>query len=248
MDIRRVNVIEVNRGEGYVYLAIYDPSERHCCNDSLCLDEFERRIGRSLAHGEHDPGVVEYVDLEGVKRFHNRSEHGAYEKETNTQRCPECNAELFLGAWPFCKGDPKDHETARSRWAQEAAPTVVYRDKGGKNWYPVGDNAKPPEGFEKVELRNTRERDQFEKEVGEQETAKFRENVRIQRAHWYATMGLNDEGLKSLRDMSPQGRAMYDQIMIDSKKREKSFDEKARGEAGFHIEANHYYGKKHHDE
>jgi hypothetical protein len=168
-------------------------------------------------------------------------------EETDIQRCPECNAELFLGAWPFCRGDQKDHETARSRWAQEAAPTIVYR-KDGKSWYPIGDNAKPPEGFQKVELRNTRERDQFEKEVGEQETAKFRENVRSQRSDWYATMKRNEEGLRSLRDGSPQGRAMFDAIMADNEKREASFDEKARGETGFHIEVNHFYGKKHHDE
>lgn len=156
-------------------------------------------------------------------------------------KCLRCGGELVVGSWPFCKGDPSDHATARSRWA-EGIPTIVYRNAEGKVWYPVGDAAMPPSGYEKVELRNTRERDRFEREIGSQETAKFRENVYGQQKAWERTIAEQMEGIKSLREMSPGGRLFYDQIQKDIEKTRKEFDARAKGEAGFHIVGNHYYG------
>lgn len=157
--------------------------------------------------------------------------------------CPDCGAELVLGSYPFCRGKKEDHETVRSRWAQEGSATVVYRSRTGECWYPVGDNARPPIGYEKVELHNTQERDSFEREIGERETAKFRESAHNQRTDWNKTMAMYRDKIKELKEMSPTGRMMADQISKDMEKREKMYDQKLKGEAGFHIVGNHYYGK-----
>ncbi len=31
----------------------------------------------------------------------------------NLETCDRCGAELKVGAWPFCHGDPKEHEPAK---------------------------------------------------------------------------------------------------------------------------------------
>lgn len=156
-------------------------------------------------------------------------------------KCLRCNSELVVGSWPWCKGDPSDHSTARSRWA-EGTPTIIYRRPDGKVWYPGDVNAKPPSGYKKVELRNTRERDKFEREIGEQETARFRENVYGQQQAWEATIAEKMAGINTLKDMSPQGRLFHECVLRDIEKKREEFASRAKGESGFHIVGNHYYG------
>ncbi len=136
----------------------------------------------------------------------------------------------------------------KGREAQEGAPTIVYRNKEGKVWYPTGDLAKAPEGYEKHELRNTRERDRFEREINESETAKFRETVYKDRQLWRDTLDQYKEGIKTLESMGPSGREWADAIKRDMAKKEAEYETRARGGAGFFIEGNHYYGTRHHDE
>ena len=46
-------------------------------------------------------------------------------------RCEDGGAELVVGSWPFCRGTPESHETARSRRAQGFDPIVVFRAPDG---------------------------------------------------------------------------------------------------------------------
>lgn len=162
--------------------------------------------------------------------------------------CEGCGTELTLGSWPFCNGQPESHQMFKGREAQEGTPTIVYKNAEGKVWYPAGDMAKAPVGYEKHELRNTRERDKFEKEINESETAKFRETVHRDRQLWRDTLEQCQDGIRTLENMGPNGRKWADAIKKDMAKKEGEYDSRARGGAGFHIVANHFYGNPQYEE
>lgn len=93
-------------------------------------------------------------------------------------RCEDCGAELVVGSWPFCRGTPESHETARSRRAQGFDPIVVFRAPDGSVRVP-GTGAEPtPDGYERVELRTRREIDGFLRAEGTREALKA-EGVRL---------------------------------------------------------------------
>ena len=153
--------------------------------------------------------------------------------ESDPERCSKCGEKLVKGDWPYCP-----HGNARGRDAQVATPTVVFKNKNGKYKFPGRSNAPTPKGYQRIELNTQRARDKFEREFGAAETAKLRENWHQEQIGWEQTLKHNKAGLEYLRDMSPQGRQLYDQCMADiAKRREKP----SPGEAGFHIESNHFY-------
>lgn len=147
--------------------------------------------------------------------------------------CNNCGAKLRIGDYPFCP-----HGNIWARDAQVAAPTVVFRSKSGKYKFPGRADAKTPKGYQRIELNTQRAKDKFEREFGALESAKMRENWAQEQANWEATVAQNMEGLRKLKDMSPQGRLLYDQCMADMARRR---ERQAPQEAGFYIESNHFY-------
>lgn len=148
-------------------------------------------------------------------------------------KCDECKKEIPLGGWPWCP-----HGDIWNRSAQVATPTVVFRNKKGKYRFPGRANAPTPKGYERIELGTQRAKDKFEREFGARETAKLRQNWYQEQSAWEQTVEHNRKGLEQLRDMSPQGRQLYEQCMQDAENRRRR---QPPSEAGFYIESNHQY-------
>jgi len=75
--------------------------------------------------------------------------------------CKNCKAKLEVGMFPFCKGNPADHGQPARRAGFR--PVVVFRDSAGNVSFPGRSDAKPPKGFERVELTTIRQMEQFER-------------------------------------------------------------------------------------
>lgn len=168
--------------------------------------------------------------------------------DTPLEWCPKCNSFYTIGMWPLCRGNPEDHGKVTPQAAQMGAPTVVFSDGKGNYDYPLADG-RAPRGFEqRIELRNTRERDAFER----RECA----SARLQSA-------AAGEGLDAIKSMTPQAsvgdmRAWRDSLTTPVAKAfmDKVIDRKQRGTLGgsvkkkegsgeMKIHVNHnYVGKK----
>lgn len=167
---------------------------------------------------------------------------------TGGELCPLCDGLIFIGDYPFCKGDPTTHQPITPLPAQMGAPTVVFSDGKGNYDYPLADG-RAPKGFEqRIELRNTRERDAFERQ--ESATARIAS----------AAAG---EGLDAIKSMTPQAsvgdmKAWRDSLTTPVAKAfmDKVIDRKQKGTLGgsvkkkegsgaMKIHVNHnYVGKK----
>jgi hypothetical protein len=157
--------------------------------------------------------------------------------------CANCGKELNIGDWPFCKGNQSDHTPAHDRQAQEGAPTIVYKNSEGKIWFPVGEKARPPEGYVKHELRNTRERDAFEREIDDKESRKLRDRIYKDRAVWNDILDRNRNGLKKLEEMGEAGVHLSQVVKQDIERKEREFDRKLKERANFMVEVSHFYGR-----
>ena len=112
-------------------------------------------------------------------------------KRKDTEVCETCGATLYVGSWPFCKGDAASHETARSRWAQEFKPVVVFVKPDGTLRVPATGDERTPRGYERRELTNRREMDKFLKTQSDRERLKA-EGVRIKEdGFWGAQLSRN---------------------------------------------------------
>lgn len=124
---------------------------------------------------------------------------------------------------------------AREEKAQATEPTVVHRNAAGEIRFPGRADAPVSPGFEKVELRNQRERDRFERERNAHENAKeaiYREN----RERVYSEVERqNRSDLRArMATMSNLGRDFARLAMERSNHKPRP-----RFDAGFHLEANH---------
>jgi len=146
--------------------------------------------------------------------------------------CDKCGKIIQIGDFPFCP-----HGSIYPQPAQPAIPTVIFRSRTGKIRFPGRADTPTPRGYERIELTTQHSRDKFEREYGKQETAKLRENFFQNQANWEATLSHNKKGLESLRDMSPQGRQLYDKIQQDIANRRAKV---APSDAGFYIESSHF--------
>lgn len=163
-----------------------------------------------------------------------------------TEKCSKCGFEYEIGDWPMCP-----HGSVFGGRELHSNPTIVYKNAEGKCWFPTGDNAKPPAGFERHELRTVFERDKFEKEVGAKETAALRERIYRDREEWHRTWDHNRNGLEKAREellAAGYKPELIEHIQENMRQREEAYNRALRSESGFHIEANHYYGTRHHDE
>ena len=151
----------------------------------------------------------------------------------NTDRCDFCGKILYIGSFPFCP-----HESVHGQYAIQGDPTIVYRSPEGKYFFPgdakgAGAARYDKLGYKRIELDTMQKRNKFNKEYGERATAEVREHWYKEHQGWEATQSHYADGLRSLRDMSPQGRQFYDQCMKDAEKRRRSAPP---SDAGFYIE------------
>jgi hypothetical protein len=165
--------------------------------------------------------------------------------------CEKCQREIRIGDYPFCNGNPSDHGSVRNRKAEFGPPTIVYKNQKGDCWFPTGPESKAPKGYERHELKTQRDRDHFEREINAKETAKLHERIYRDRAEWESTYGQHSKSLEKaeqeLRQAGYEPKLIHE-CLRDYKQRELEYDRKLRDEAGFHIESNHYYGRRIHEE
>lgn len=162
------------------------------------------------------------------------------------EKCEKCGKVVDFGDWPFCP-----HPSTNPERAIAATPTVIYKNKDGKLYYPVGPMARPPKGYEKIELRTVRERDKLEREVNAQESAKLREHWHQERAAWNETVREQSANIdRTIDTMKRNGYSpkLLEKARADMDRKTKDYDSKVKQNANFYIEANHFMGIKHHDD
>lgn len=146
-----------------------------------------------------------------------------YEPDT----CDTCGREMVEGDWPYCKGDMNDHITRRSSRNAQKLLTVVYENSAGKVWVPTSDHARPPKGYERVELTTLQQVDRYMADLSRVQDERFQiyeEQERIasneylkqarrdMESHgfaWHNPQTGEVETLPGIFSMTPQGRDMY---------------------------------------
>lgn len=104
--------------------------------------------------------------------------------------CEDCGEETFIGAWPFCHGQPGKHVEARPGSAF-FEPIVVFRDAKGRIRVPGNSNAKPPKGWQREEINTRRQAEAISKDVSNRDRAKWAELRQREAAFFERDMAKN---------------------------------------------------------
>lgn len=112
--------------------------------------------------------------------------------------CPTCGAELIIGSYPFCKGNPSDHDTVRTRMAQSIQGTVYFENPQGEIRFPPSPNSRVPNGFVKKELTTLHAADTFMREQNQRERARAEEAVHHEHRYWSEVYRQGAANLESL--------------------------------------------------
>ncbi len=149
--------------------------------------------------------------------------------------CPTCGGELIIGSYPFCNGNPADHETVRTRMAQSIQGTVYFENAKGEIRFPPSANSPLPAGFEKKELTTLRAADKFMREQNEREKVRAEEATSNERRYWKEVYA---QGASRLESMLRAGqltgdRAVYAENAI---RQMRNYQGKKVQDPGFYIE------------
>ena len=97
--------------------------------------------------------------------------------------CPDCQREIQIGDYPFCKGQQSDHVTEQSH-GRGLFSQPIYLDQSLTNSqqfsYPGYSDDPVPEGYRRIEIRNMREADHWTKQINAGESAKQRAEMECQ--------------------------------------------------------------------
>lgn len=154
---------------------------------------------------------------------------------SNFDICPTCGGELIVGSYPFCKGNPADHETVRTRMAQSIRGTVYFENAKGEVRFPPSPNSKCPNGFERKELTTLRAADKFMREQNQRERIRADENVHHENSYWSSVY---KDGASKLETLLRQGRFTGQRAeYVEQKIREmRNHTGKATRDPNFYIE------------
>lgn len=153
----------------------------------------------------------------------------------STEICPVCGGELIVGSYPFCKGNPSDHDTVRTRMAQSIQGTVYFENAAGDIRFPTSRNAKPPTGFEKKELTTLRAADRFMREQNARENLRAEENIGHEKKYWKEVYA---EGANRLESLLRAGRLTGDRAVYaeNAIRKMRNYQGKKVQDSGFFIE------------
>lgn len=112
--------------------------------------------------------------------------------------CDLCGGEVRVGDWPFCHGDKSKHISARPS-SCFFEPLVVYKDKNGRIRIPGNSQAKPPKGWQKVEINTRREAEAVTKEMAGRDRARWAELRQREAAFFESEFGKNRAEVEKLR-------------------------------------------------
>lgn len=158
-----------------------------------------------------------------------------------TITCPKCGMKNLWYAdgnhrqFCACQLGPLDWESFRlaSLPAQPAPPTVVHVSKDGRVRFPGRSDARPPKGFERLELRTLQERDRFERQYNQREQKRLERKAEIETQRREAFLkrhrqpsNISPELLKAAREVVdgdaprvPQSRAYFEVSHFDASNR-----------------------------
>lgn len=138
-------------------------------------------------------------------------------------KCEECNGELEIGDWPYCNGDPQDHVRQGQLGNAFFEPIVVFKDAQGNVRVPGHSGAKPPKGFEKVEINNRRDAARMARQMGETESRKFWEQAEREHHFFNGSLSRNRAEMEKIYASvtDPKVRAFMDHAMREGDKRDK---------------------------
>jgi hypothetical protein len=120
--------------------------------------------------------------------------------------------------------------------AQPFDPVVIHRDANGNIRFPGSTSAPVPEGFERVELRTTREVRSLEREVNLRENAAREQHLeREANAHANMRRDLRSELRQAMHGMSAYGRDFARHAMETTEQRQR--EKQRHTDAGFYVEA-----------
>jgi hypothetical protein len=149
--------------------------------------------------------------------------------------CDKCHNVYEVGDWPLCgEGIGREHGRVTPRAAQSNTVTAYFINHlTGKIWIPGSNNrtpidrtGKPIAGYERLEVRNFRERDKFYKLMDQKAKEKYFSNLRREQQHFDPVFS---EGRKQARqdiisseNSSPEASYGRDwlQKMIDKTEKE----------------------------
>ncbi len=113
-------------------------------------------------------------------------------KDGPSDKCSKCGATLYVGSWPYCRGNPADHDTVRSKRAQSFQPTFYARNPStGEIRFLAHKNAKIPKGYQREAITTLHEADKFMKEVNQREDAKAQEAAYHEGRYWKEAYAAN---------------------------------------------------------
>lgn len=149
--------------------------------------------------------------------------------------CPKCGGELIIGSYPFCKGNPSDHETVRTRVAQSIQGTVYFENAKGEISFPTNAKAPIPAGYVKKELTTLQAADRFMREQNVRERIRAEEATSHERRYWKEVYR---QGAQHLEDRLKRGlftgdRAVYAE---DAIRKMRNYEGKKTQDPGFYIE------------
>ena len=153
----------------------------------------------------------------------------------STDTCPTCGGELIIGSYPFCKGNPSDHETVRTRMAQSIQGTVYFENAAGEIRFPPSPSSPIPEGFIKKELTTLQAADRFMREQNARENARAQENIGHEKRYWKAVY---EEGAARLESLLRAGRLTGDRAVYaeNAIRKMRNYQGKKVHDSGFFIE------------
>lgn len=152
----------------------------------------------------------------------------------SSSRCSKCNAKLYIGSWPYCRGNPADHDTVRSKRAQRFQPTYYARNpKTGEIRFLAHRNAKIPKGYEREAITTLHEADRFMREVNASENAKAMEAAYHEGRHWSEVYAANAAELERRAQSFHPATRQYAEEAI---RRMRNYQGPKPADSNFYIE------------
>lgn len=156
--------------------------------------------------------------------------------------CGQCGAELVIGSYPFCKGNPQDHDTIRSEWARRFDPPLVDINHETGQWHQPGsvhDTLLP--GYERKSLDTLAQIEQFCSARSAEETAKRRDFFRQEKEYWDNRIRERREYVRA--EMAKRGfkGKGFDAVtkLLDAR-RERNYDKEMRKEVHVFSDVLHF--------
>jgi hypothetical protein len=157
-------------------------------------------------------------------------------------KCITCGAVLVIGSYPFCNGQPEDHDTIRSEWARRFQPLLVdVNHETGQVSYPGSVHDAVQAGYVRKSLETIHQIEEFCNARSAEETEKRREHFREEKTFWDERIRQRREFVRA--EMVRQGfkGEGWDKICkaLDAR-RERRYAEQMRREVRVFSDVIHY--------